>query len=609
MSTINYNNFEEVFSYEHLLEAADLCRKNVGWKASVQNFMAEKEYNVSVLHNELLNGSFEVKHRYNFSLYERGKHREIQSVHIRERIVQRCLCDYCLTPLLGKTLCYDNCASQKNKGIDFAIRRVIRHLQKHYRKYGTKGYVLLFDFSNYFGSIPHDKIMKRVEKYITDERIINLLWIFLNEFDSGLGLGSQVSQILSLFAANDVDHLIKDKKGFKKYLRYMDDGIVFSDNKKDLEELLLLIIKEAEKLDLKINMKKTRIEKVKRFTFLKKTFTLYENGSITVKISRDSHVRMRRKLKRFYNLYIKNKINEEQIRCSYMTWRGFARKYNNFKMILDTDMRFLKLLYKIKIKEGGTMTRYIKVLNTEGQVVDALENILFVTWNSKSNMVNYCDYNSPYIMGILSYNNTTIWQLEGRPLFPSYLDFVTVTYEEIDKIEYEALRKALDERSEEESDEPIDDDPPSGEEIEFIKEYKIKELDKTCNQVIEAGVDVTLTDGITRHYSLAKEDQINLMERQAQINLGAEHVSYHADGELCTYYSAADMMKVITASIFHKMFHVTYFNSLREYVNSLETIKEISAIEYGVEIPEEYQSQPLKDLYSQIEGNNNETSE
>lgn len=99
----------------------------------------------------------------------------------------------------------------------------------------------------------------------------------------------------------------------------MDDGIVFSSNKEDLEELLLLIIKEAEKLDLKINMKKTRIEKVKRFTFLKKTFTLYENGSITVKISRDSHVRMRRKLKRFYNLYIKNKINEEQIRCSYMT--------------------------------------------------------------------------------------------------------------------------------------------------------------------------------------------------------------------------------------------------------------------------------------------------
>lgn len=42
MSTINYNNFEEVFSYEHLLEAADLRRKNVGWKASVQNFMAEK---------------------------------------------------------------------------------------------------------------------------------------------------------------------------------------------------------------------------------------------------------------------------------------------------------------------------------------------------------------------------------------------------------------------------------------------------------------------------------------------------------------------------------------------------------------------------------------
>lgn len=63
----NYT-FEEVFSYEHLLHSADLCRRNVYWKASVQNFMYEKEYNVSVIHNELMNGTFKVKHRFNFDI-------------------------------------------------------------------------------------------------------------------------------------------------------------------------------------------------------------------------------------------------------------------------------------------------------------------------------------------------------------------------------------------------------------------------------------------------------------------------------------------------------------------------------------------------------------
>lgn len=114
---MNHNDFEEVFSFEHLLSSANLCKRGVNWKASVQNFMYEMEYNVNSLHNELMSGNFKIKHRYEFDIFERGKKRHIQSVHIRERVVQRCLCDYCLTPLLEPTFCYDNCASQKARAL------------------------------------------------------------------------------------------------------------------------------------------------------------------------------------------------------------------------------------------------------------------------------------------------------------------------------------------------------------------------------------------------------------------------------------------------------------------------------------------------------------
>lgn len=53
-------------------------------------------------------------------------------------------------------------------------------------------------------------------------------------------------------------------------------------------------------------------------------------------------------------------------------------------------------------------------------------------------------------------------------------------------------------------------------------------------------------------------------------------------------------------------FHTTYFNSLRDYIKSLTDIEDVMAIEYGVEIPVEYQSEVLKILYQQM---NPETSD
>ena len=46
-------------------------------------------------------------------------------------------------------------------------------------------------------------------------------------------------------------------------------------------------------------------------------------------------------------------------------------------------------------------------------------------------------------------------------------------------------------------------------------------------------------------------------------------------------------------------FQTTYFNSLRDYIESMTDINDICAIEYGADIPEAYQSEVLKMLYSQ----------
>lgn len=80
---------------------------------------------------------------------------------------------------------------------------------------------------------------------------------------------------------------------------------------------------------------------------------------------------------------------------------------------------------------------------------------------------------------------------------------------------------------------------------------------------------------------------------------GETSIPYHADGELCKFYSTDDITTISTGATNFKTYHVSYFNSLKSYIESLDDIETISAITYGSEIPSEYMSDVLKVLVSQ----------
>lgn len=145
-----YGDFETVFSFERLYESYRASVRGVGWKASTQRYKAASLANVTKTHEELIAGRYRSKGFYEFDIVERGKPRHIRSVHISERVVQRCLCDYCLVPMLSRSFIYDNGASLRGKGYDFAVSRVTHFLAEHYRKHGREGYVLVFDFFKVF---------------------------------------------------------------------------------------------------------------------------------------------------------------------------------------------------------------------------------------------------------------------------------------------------------------------------------------------------------------------------------------------------------------------------------------------------------------------------
>lgn len=350
-------DFEDVFSYENLYSSGHICCKGVGWKSSTQSYRFNIVTNTANTRRELLEGTYKSRGFIEFDLYDRGKMRHIRSIHISERVVQRTLCDKAVNPTLKPSLIYDNGASTQNKGIDFALNRLTCHLQRHWRKYGTEGYVLLFDFSNYFANAQHWPVKLELEKRIHDERTRALANECLDNFGPiGYGLGSQISQTAALALPNRLDHVIKEELAIKGYARYMDDGYLIHHDKGHLKHCLARMKEVCQSLGIILNTKKTKIVPLSRgFKFLQVRFTLTETGKVLRKMSFESIRKMRRKLKKFKRWvlegrtvringrFVLRKFLLSDVCKAYESWRGHMKRRNSFHAVERMDLYFKKL--------------------------------------------------------------------------------------------------------------------------------------------------------------------------------------------------------------------------------------------------------------------------
>lgn len=337
-----FDDFDRVFSYKNLYHSYKLCRRNVGWKASVQKYITNAPLNVYQAYERLQKGRYKPGSFYEFDVYERGKKRHIKSVTIGERVIQRCLCDNALVPVLGRTFIHDNGACMINKGYSFTINRLCLHLRQHYRKYGTEGYILLFDFRKFYERVSHKVINAVLNREFSDERLIRITKSLIDTFgETGLGLGSPVSQILALTSANRLDHYIKEVCRIKGYSRYNDDGYLLHPSKEYLQRCLEGIKKLCAELEITLNEKKTQIVKLSHgFTFLKVRFFLLDSGRIVRKVCRRSVTKMRQKLKSLRQKVNDHKMSFNDVYQSMQSWRAYALNFNAYRTIQSMEALF-----------------------------------------------------------------------------------------------------------------------------------------------------------------------------------------------------------------------------------------------------------------------------
>lgn len=126
--------------------------------------------------------------------------------------------------------------------------------------------------------------------------------------------------------------------------------------------------------------------------------------------------------------------------------------------------------------------------------------------------------------------------------------------------------------------------------LETIRAAKLLEISTACNTVIVSGVDLEL-NGTSVHFNLSIEDQANIANLFRVVELGGTEFPYQADGGVCRIYTATEIASIYIAAQTLITTQTTYHNALKAYVQSLDSVESLTAVVYGMDLPEPYSTE------------------
>lgn len=347
-----YITLEQLYDLRIIKQAIHECTRSKMWKSSVSFSKFYTDYLACEIQSQILSGTYTPDKLFHTVIWERGKERLLSSLTFKDRVVEKILNQGYILPLFRPKLIYNNCASLENRGIHFALNRLEVAMSKMYKRYGKNFYVVKCDVKSYFDNIPHTYLYSIFNRYSFDNRISKLIADILCQFmwdtaihngeviPFGIGLGGEVAQSFGIICLNELDHILTENQQYKakQYIRYMDDFILFENDLQVAQFKLDFVQNYLNQIGgMYLNTNKSKITHIDDgIKFLKVHFYLTNNGEIYRHPCQESFKREKRKLKRMYDLYVNgNNITLENIKQSYMSWRGYINTVSDIENIIS----------------------------------------------------------------------------------------------------------------------------------------------------------------------------------------------------------------------------------------------------------------------------------
>ena len=333
------NKYDEYLTYENLMKAHKLCRKNKTLKKDIIRFDLKQEDYIIYIYEKLKNQTYKHGGYTTFYIYE-PKLRKIEKSSYMDRVVHRWLVDNFLIDLYVPTFINTSYACIKNRGMIKAVLNVQKDMNTCKNKW-NEYYILKMDVQKYFQSINKDILFKILQRKISDKKVLWLVKqiVYSNEGKTGIAIGNYTSQIFANVYLNEVDQYIKKELKVKYYHRYMDDSIILVKTKQEAKEILSNIrIFLKEKLELNLNSK-TQIFKSKQGV----NFCGYKINEYRLKIRARGKKKLKKKIKLLKQEIKDGKMNcykAKQYLCGHYGYIKHANVYNLSSKLFYNNINF-----------------------------------------------------------------------------------------------------------------------------------------------------------------------------------------------------------------------------------------------------------------------------
>ncbi len=225
--------FERVASFGNVLAAARQAVRGKKRTDAAQALLFELERVVLARADALAAGTWRPEPYRVFTVHE-PKQRLIAAAPLADRVVHHAVCRV-LGPWFERWSIAHSYACRTGRGTHAAAARA-RRLARRYR------YALKADVRRYFDSIDQGVLMAMLRRRIADARLLDLLGRIVAAPapgcapGKGIPIGNLTSQHFANFYLGPLDRALAAAFGERRYVRYMDDFLLFGDDKTELHQ-------------------------------------------------------------------------------------------------------------------------------------------------------------------------------------------------------------------------------------------------------------------------------------------------------------------------------------------------------------------------------------
>jgi hypothetical protein len=247
--------FAELTSWENLFRAFREAARGKRRQVPAATFEHRLEDEIAALRRELQSGTYRPGPYSSFYIRE-PKRRLISAAPFRDRVVHHALCQV-IEPRFERRFSPASFANRRGRG----THRALDACQRYARKFP---FVLQLDVRQFFPSIDHEILRGLLARRIPDGRVLGLIDAILasgagvlsESYDMcyfpgddlfavlrprGLPIGNLTSQFWGNVVLDPIDAFLTRELGFSGYVRYVDDLLVFGNEKSALWQALRAI--------------------------------------------------------------------------------------------------------------------------------------------------------------------------------------------------------------------------------------------------------------------------------------------------------------------------------------------------------------------------------